>query len=205
MKRLNPVNINTPEEYSRIYGVRSRGDPDEFDIRRWKKLLSRYKGGKLIDLGCLDSLVPIIAKKKYPKAEVWGMDYAKEAIKEMQEKHPEVFYFVGDFYKIDFSKFYFDYIVAGEVLEHLEDPEKFIAEAMRVLKHGGTLALSTPYNEASEPGAVDGDRHIWSYDEKDMCKMLNPYGEVYIKIVGSKYFPIYKYSFKNMMVWCKKL
>lgn len=204
MKRLLEKNINTSFEYDRIYEVRSQKEPDEFDVRRWKNLLKKYKGGKLLDAGCLDSLVPQMAKKKYPKAEVWGMDFSRTAIVEMQGKFPDVFYFVGNLYQIDFPKMYFDYVVAGEVIEHLENPYEFIHEAFRILKHGGILALSTPFNEAREPGAVDAFRHVWSFDEQDMVDMLSPYGKVEIKIKGSKFFPIYKYSFDNMIAWCTK-
>lgn len=204
MKRLIETNINTPQEYEKIFEIRQQKDPDEFDVRRWKNLLKQYKGGKLIDLGCLDSLVPVMAKVKHPTAEIWGMDFSKKAVKEMQKKYPQVFYCVGDVCELDFPKLYFDYVVAGELIEHLERPLQFIDGAFRVLKHGGILALSTPRNEAIEPGAVDGERHLWSFDENDMREILEPYGEVKMKILGSRYFPTYKYSFDNMVVWCKK-
>ena len=38
----------------------------------------------------------------------------------------------------------FDAIFAGEVIEHLENPIKFLIECNRALKEGGKLVLSTP-------------------------------------------------------------
>lgn len=39
----------------------------------------------------------------------------------------------------------FDTIVGGEVIEHLEDPGRFLAGARRHLKPGGRVVLTTPY------------------------------------------------------------
>ncbi len=38
----------------------------------------------------------------------------------------------------------FDCITAGELIEHLENPEKFIKECKRILKQGGVLIITTP-------------------------------------------------------------
>jgi SAM-dependent methyltransferase len=45
---------------------------------------------------------------------------------------------------IPYGKNHFDYLVAIEVLEHLENTHHFIREARRVLKRGGELILTTP-------------------------------------------------------------
>lgn len=45
---------------------------------------------------------------------------------------------------LPYEKNNFDYLVAIEVLEHLENPHHFIREARRVLKRGGELILTTP-------------------------------------------------------------
>ncbi len=190
---------NSPEGYDAIFAQRKVQGVDPMDIRRWKKLLRYYRGGKLLDVGCLDSLVPIIAKEKYPESEMWGIDVAEEAIKQMQTLYPDIIYAVDDAYKTKFPNNYFDYVVLGEVLEHLEDPNKAIHEAIRVLKHGGILALSTPEDEAREPGAVDGHRHIWSITVEDVEHMLAGYGRVKVTTLGSQFLPYYVYAWPNIL------
>jgi 2-polyprenyl-3-methyl-5-hydroxy-6-metoxy-1,4-benzoquinol methylase len=195
---------NSPSEYDLIFSKRKLKGVDEFDLRRWYKLLKFYQGGKLVDLATLDSLVPSIAHRLYPHAEIWGIDLAEQAVMEMRRKFPYINYEVRDVYDTKFKDGEFDYVVAGEVLEHLEHPERFLKESVRILKPGGTLALSTPLNEAIEPGAVDKDRHLWSWDEKDMQDLLGSYGTVKIQVLRSVYLPRYKYCFPQMCVFLTK-
>lgn len=203
MKRLATKNINTDKEYERIYFDRQIKGLDDVDLRRWRVLLKKYKGGRLLDMGCLDSLVPMMAKGMYPRAEIWGMDQATEAVNQMQERFPTILYHVGDVYKSKFHLGYFNYVVAGELIEHLEEPDKFIKEAMRILKRGGTLAISTPLEEAKEVGAVDKDRHLWSYSVEDLREMLEPYGKVDFEILRSIHKP-YKYVWPQLICWVTK-
>ena len=122
----------------------------------------------------------------------------------MKRKYPWVYYEVMDVYKTKYPDNYFGYAVAGEILEHLEHPKEFIKEAMRILHPGGILALSTPKEEAIEPGAVDRERHLWSFSTGDIQSLLEPYGSVIIETLGSKYFPIYQYAWPTIISFCKK-
>lgn len=190
---------NSPKEYDRIFKVRREQGVDSQDKRRWKKLLKFYKGGDLLDIGCLDSVIPA---KIYPNR-YFGIDLSEEVISRMEVYHPYAWFYVQDLYKMKFSKNRFNYIVMGEVLEHLEDPKKAIKEATRVLKPGGVLALSTPLEE-TELGEVDKERHLWSFSKQDMFDLLSPYGEVTVKRLGSEWFPRYKYHFPTIIAYCKK-
>lgn len=52
------------------------------------------------------------------------------------------------FHSIDLDKEYsfgeFDIVIATEVIEHIENPYKFIRDSVRHLKHGGLLLVSSP-------------------------------------------------------------
>lgn len=207
MKRLiDDLGKNSAEEYDAIYDIRALKGVDEHDLRRWKKLIKFYHGGRFIDLGCLDSLCPVLIKEQYPKEEVWGIDLAAHAIEEMSRKFPYkgLYYQVGDVYDTGFPDGYFSYAVAGELMEHLDKPEVFVEEAMRILKRGGTMAVSIPLGEENEPGAVDGDRHVWSYDVEDAYRLFSKYGQVTTKITGSDYFPKYVYRWPTLYIYVRK-
>ena len=204
MKQLAKENNNTPEVYNKIFTERKDKGVDEFDLKRWQRLIKYYRGGRFIDLGCLDSLAPVLAQQKYPESEVWGIDTARKAIDAMKQQYPNVYFSTDSVYETHFPKNYFSYAVAGELMEHLEDPKRFLVEAFRILKSGGILAISTPLEEANEPGAVDSAHHLWSYSHVDMEELLRPYGEVWIRKMGSQYFPTYKYHFPPLLAFVKK-
>ncbi len=201
MKRLlENLGKNSPEAYDQIFKTTM---PDWFDIRRWKTLLKYYKGGNLVDLGCLFSQICEMVKDK--PGVYLGIDEAKEAIERMKltYNNTRTQFEVGDIYNLDIEDDIMDYVVLGEVVEHLEYPGGAIKEALRILKPGGTLAISTPLEEAKEPGAVDKDRHIWSFSKHDLELMLTPYGNIKFKILRSRWFP-YKYCWPQLLIWVKK-
>lgn len=201
---LEGVGENSPQEYDRVYLKRKEKGIDVFDIKRWNRLLKHFEGGKLLDVGCLDSLVTSYAKEKYPVSEVWGIDVAKGAIDDMQERFPKIIFQVQDAYSTRFPPNYFDYIVAGEILEHMDSPEKFITEMFRILKKGGVLAISTPWEEEREVGAVDLHRHIWSFSFEDVDSLLVPHGDVWMRKLGSQFFPYYIYHWPVILAFCRK-
>lgn len=204
MQRLIHENHNSAQVYDRIFLERKERGVDEYDLRRWKKLLRFFDGGRIIDLGCLDSLIPELAVEKAPMAEVWGIDLSEESIKQMSAKYPQAIFQVGDLYSTSLPTGYFNYAILGEVIEHLEDPEKAIAEAFRILKPGGVLALSTPKEEAKEPGAVDNHHHIWSFSVYDIRQMVEPYGKTKTETIGSRYFPYYRYCWPSIISFTRK-
>ena len=201
MRKINEQNqLNSGEAFDKIFKEKK---PDYMDIRRWEELFKYYKGGTFIDLGCLWSYIPLWAKKKYPLNEIWGLDQAEQAIQQLAEAEPSINYTVGDVYNTTFTNDYFDYIVAGELIEHLEEPSKFIKEVFRILKPSGKLALSTPLCE--EIGGVDQYRHLYSFsvnDIRDLCKS-------YMKGMKHKIIPTFlerriKYHHPYIVTWITK-
>ena len=195
MKRLNSEDHNSPEEYKKIGFTPF----DWFEAKRWKELLKYWKGGKMIDIGSFDSMVPILAKAKYPDSEILAMDYMYEGV----HKFSGIVYEEGDAYKTERVSQAFDYVVMGQLLEHLEDPVAVVKEGMRLLKSGGILALSVPLDE-TKLGEVDKDHHLWSFSRKDIEELLKPYGLYEINILRSQYLPEYKYHFPNVVAFCQK-
>jgi len=154
-----------------------------FDIKRWQLLLKYFKGGKLIDLGCYYSFIPWMAKIKKSEAEIYSIDWVPK--------------------KTSFSSDFFDYAVAGQVIEHLKEPEVFVKEVYRILKPGGVFVLSCPYKE-TEKGEVDIN-HVWKgITEEDIRDLLKDFKKVKIRIIGSQFFPLYKYNFEHIIAYAWK-
>lgn len=77
--------------------------------------------------------------------QVYGLDGSESSI-QVAKKHDltrSVKYVVGDAYKLPFLDQTFDVVSAMDFLEHVEEPEKVIAEAGRLLKPGGIFIFHT--------------------------------------------------------------
>lgn len=99
---------------------------------------------KLLDIGCYDGYIGSLLKKKLGTlCEIYGIDVAKNSVKLARKRgiHAKVCNVTG---RIEFKSNTFDYIFAGEIIEHLQDTDFFMREVKRVLKPDGTLILTTP-------------------------------------------------------------
>lgn len=179
MKRLCKKNINTPDLAIKLFKNRWREELNYVDWARFQYMARHFKGGKFLDLGVFNSPSIIELKYWFEKGEFIGLDHCEPVLRILQQRHPEVRYIVGDAMHIQFKDEYFDYVVAGELIEHMEDPVAFVKEAMRVLKRGGIFSLSTPKEEGINQGKVSSE-HLWSFDEQDINNLLKPYGRVEI-------------------------
>lgn len=69
-------------------------------------------------------------------------------------KNDNFTFLAGDAYRLPFKNSFFDIVICGEVLEHLEHPETCLREIKRILKDDGTVLISTP--NGSNPVTVLG-------------------------------------------------
>lgn len=105
-------------------------------------LVPRRHFGKVLDLGCGNGELSKKIKE-LTGAEVYGVDFYPERYNLAIEKGINVKDF--DLNKgIPFEDSFFDMVFAGEIIEHVFNPDFFLREINRVLKKGGILVLTTP-------------------------------------------------------------
>jgi ubiquinone/menaquinone biosynthesis C-methylase UbiE len=172
MKKINSKNINT-KKYWDVHIAK----PD-FGLRQKKYLDLAGKGNKIIELGC--GLSPFLSKARKNFQEAWGLDFSPITVAECLEKYPTVNYILADAVKTPFPDKWFDVTVAGELIEHLKEPEKLITEMVRITKK--RIILSTAKMEYNDP------EHLWEFNEDDF-----PFWNV--ETVKSKRFPGRSYLF----------
>lgn len=95
--------------------------------------IKSYGRGKLIDIGCGEKLYADMIKP-YAREHI-GVDH-----KNMPHDKFKIDLF-GTAYDIPVKDEHFDTVLCTAVLEHLEEPDKAIKEANRVLKRGGIYHL----------------------------------------------------------------
>jgi ubiquinone/menaquinone biosynthesis C-methylase UbiE len=106
------------------------------------------EGKKILDVGC--GIGTYLRALKRFTSKLYGVDVEEERINEAalrlssgQEKiTPNVF--VAPAEKLPFKEEKFDVVLMNEVLEHVEDDQKAVKEAIRVLKGGGHLVIFAP-------------------------------------------------------------
>ena len=105
-------------------------------------------------------------------ASVIGTDIASEAVEHARSRYgnERVRFVQSNCETLPFSDDAFDLLLAFEVIEHLDGWQDLLLEAMRVLKPGGVLLISTPnrdYYEQSrgEAGPNPFHRHEFDYAE----------------------------------------
>lgn len=167
MKRINQLDINTPESYDKKF-TNTLGITD---MERIEKLAQYFEGGVYVDVGCFDSPMPLILAERYPDAEILAFDQAPGMIDFLATHLPQVSYSVADCYSLPLPDNFADCVVAGELIEHLERPQDAVAEWLRVLKPGGWLAISTPFEERNNE--VGGPYHLWHWTVADVEQLLD--------------------------------
>lgn len=109
------------------------------------KLKELASGAKIFDGGCgLGEWVLALNQKGF---QVTGMDVSKKTIQLLRERYPETNFIYGDIRHTTFPDETFDAYFSWGVFEHFENgPQNCIQEAYRILKPGGMLFISVPFD-----------------------------------------------------------
>lgn len=113
----------------------SRIDPR---LARIVDIVTSLRPGSLLDIGCgRGFLLSHLADSGLTN--LTGMDVYDDVVSD------RFVYARGDVTRrLPFEDGAFACVVAGEIIEHVPDPDSFLREIRRVLEPGGTLVLSTP-------------------------------------------------------------
>lgn len=152
------------------------------EIRRLHQAILRHipeNAELILDVGCGNGWVAKYFVSKGKK--IVSMDIAlKNPVKVLQENpgenHAAI---VADAYHLPFKKNSFDTIIASEIMEHVYDPKIFITKLLEVLKPGGKLIITTPYNESIEyflcvhcNKPTPKNAHLHSFNEENISTFI---------------------------------
>jgi 2-polyprenyl-3-methyl-5-hydroxy-6-metoxy-1,4-benzoquinol methylase len=101
------------------------------DLLRLKYINKFLKGAEILDIGSSEGNLHLLLKKANPKKTFFTLDNKKGD-------------YIVNLDKPKAVKHKFDTIIAGEVIEHLESPIKFIRYCKSLLKKNGRLVITTP-------------------------------------------------------------
>ena len=142
-KELKKILDQVPADYYES-GVKSNFLQKHWHTRKWyhlKEFFIGVTGKSLLDIGCSDGTTTKQIKKILPSARTVGIDLYKKAIDQAKKKKTKIKFIYGDVHNLSFGDNSFEIVTAIETIEHLDNPNKALAEIYRVLKPNGYLIV----------------------------------------------------------------
>lgn len=133
---------------SKPFGVGAvRLSPWYIPALKLRYALKALKGarGRILEIGCGGGAMVGAMNFYRPDLEFYACDISEVALSYAKKDFPKVKFSYGDVYKLPFKDNYFDAVVAFDLLEHLENPKKALAQVKRVLKKEGIIHFAIPY------------------------------------------------------------
>jgi len=136
---------------------------NSLQLRRCVKILDYFTVVKrqirkplILDLGSGDGRLTAFLGQ-FGKTD--AVELSQQAVEKCNTLYPHVNFQHGDALTFDFEGKTYDVIVSQEVLEHIEDKDKYLGVCADILKPGGYLIMTTP-NKKVLDYMTDGD--TWS-------------------------------------------
>jgi SAM-dependent methyltransferase len=171
-------------------------------------LFRRLVGGpgrRVLDLGCRYGA---LTRAYVEGNDVVGVDVDRQALAEAAKLGIETRLADVD-EPLPFEDESFDVVVAGELLEHLRDPRRLVAEARRVLRSGGTFVASVPnayrlknrlrFLAGRKP--EDDPTHLQMFSANDVRALLSGFDEPQLHFIAGRLVPVHARLFANDIVF----
>ena len=97
-------------------------------------------GGRVLDVGC--GVGQVVIRLASEGVDAWGVDVAQANIDRASQATDRCRWYDGR--RLPFPDNEFAVVGALNVLEHVEEPESFVAEIVRVTARSGRIVLSSP-------------------------------------------------------------
>jgi SAM-dependent methyltransferase len=120
--------------------------PQYLGAMRLRYCLEDLEGlrGKVLEVGCGAGGMLRAIEAHRPDLALFGCDLSRRAVHQGRQVSSKVTLDVGDAYELPFEAGSFSGVVMFDVLEHLSDPRKALAEIARVLQPGGLFHIFVP-------------------------------------------------------------
>ncbi len=156
--------------------------------RSLRELFETAGPASALDVGCGEGVITQAWAERLEAGRVVGVDVDDPVLVEewATRRRPNLEFLPADASRLPFADGEFDMVAAIEVLEHVEDPRRALAEMARVAT--SYLLISVPREPlwralnlargayVREWGNTPGHRHHWS--RRGLGRLIRPYGRV---------------------------
>lgn len=147
-----------------------------------KRLFTKHikPGARVIDVGSGHSMFYLIFGEN-PPFHVTCLDLDRTLITQIGPQRPTYRWLVAAMQELPFDDASYDVLYAGEIIEHVADPDLALAEWNRVLRPGGTLIVTTPnrerfLNRINKTNAVVSYEHLVEFTCDELRTMFDNSG-----------------------------
>jgi 2-polyprenyl-3-methyl-5-hydroxy-6-metoxy-1,4-benzoquinol methylase len=149
--------------------------PNHYELFRFfRENLPKKRISSYLEVGVGHGLFTSTILSQFPEVKATIIDIsetslrtAKEVLQTFQVDHSEINFILGDYVTTPIEESCFDFIIMGEVLEHVNDAPAFLQRTKSLLSPDGKIYLSTAANSP----ALDHVYHFHSADEiRDLLK-----------------------------------
>ncbi len=112
-----------------------------FEDCKIEKIIGGFKGKKILDVGCATGMLLNYLKNK--GANVYGVEICTQSCRYAYSEYKITLY-NGTLENARYEPEFFDIVHFSHLIEHLEDPVKFMKEVYRITKKDGYILVTTP-------------------------------------------------------------
>jgi len=146
-------------------------DPPPEHLREFVRSLGRVD--RALDVGCGDGRL----SAELDAAELTGSDVSAVALGRARARLPEArLVEVEPDAALPFGDGEFDLVLIAETLEHVRDVQLLLSEARRVLRPGGTLAVTTPATRPLMRPPHPLSPHLRFLTRRSLARLLDELG-----------------------------
>ncbi len=149
------------DELPEVYDARYRGDYRRrlvgYEVARWhaldhllRKVVPLGTVERVLDYGAGSGLFLPLWRERFPEAELSACEISAVALERLRADHPDL----ADRARLmederaPFEDGRFDLVVSVEVMEHVADLDRYLADIRRLLRPGGWFVWTTPCGNA---------------------------------------------------------
>jgi ubiquinone/menaquinone biosynthesis C-methylase UbiE len=140
-----------------------------------RSLINSISPLSILEVGCGEGYLAELVSRWKPIPDIFGVDLSEEIFDPGVRANPRLRFSAQSAYQLAFPSGLFDLVVGCEVLEHLDSPQRALAEIERVTRHHALLSVPREplwriLNIArlaylKDFGNTPGHVHHWTTDE----------------------------------------
>lgn len=180
----------------------------DFRVKNWFgnaiNFVNNLKPGKILDVGCGLGCFLSAINNKWQKQ---GHEIGKFPINYINKNYPNIETLTGDILKQNLVENSYDVIMFYHVIEHVDQPKKFLSYFNKLLKSGGYLIVGTPNNKCFVAKFLKkkfrhyGKQHVLLYSPSALKNLLE-FSNFHCQEIEFPYFGTDYAKFSNLLKLC---